>query len=784
MYNFLKNNLLIICPNSYKMAILKYLTDNKLLLNIKFMTIEEYRKSFYFDYDVNTIHYLVSKDMKVFNAITLLNNLYYIEDKKYNNEKLDYLVKIKHELDDLNLLIYDNLFKKILKRREIVIFGYGQLDDFSLKMFSNYQLIPYQKINEKYIVYHFSNIKDEVEMVFQKIVDLLKQGIDINKISIMNIDDEYLPFIKRMEYFYGIKVDYQNSDSLMGTILGGKFYNLILDNKDKEQILLETREFENQEGYQFIIELLNKYHDYNLIEVREEIKYELLSKKISYKKLENVIKIKNLFDYVEDNEYVFLMNFNNGSIPSFKMDTDYITDNIKDLVGLMKVEDENLLIKENTIQYLSSIKNLVISYKDKSPFNTYYSSTLLEELEYLEKKYLRSYNYSDLANRSLYTKYLDDYVKFGKKNNDLNMLYFNYQTNDYLSYDNKFSYIDNDKLIKYLHDEITLSYSSVDNYYQCGFKYYIKNILKLDLFNETFYTIIGNLFHEVLSHINDKDFDFNKFYADFILKKEFTYKEKFFLEKLKNDLSFVLETIKKQHFISGFTNMLMEHKIDIKLMENPYVHFKGFVDKIMYKEKNNETLVSIIDYKTGNPDINIKNLEFGLSMQLPIYLYLVKNSNLLKNIKFAGFYLQHILNIDVKKTKSKCAREQQEDNLKLVGYSTNNLERLSCFDETYENSEMIRGIKIKKDGELISTAKSLSDEDIDKILKLTKEKIILAMNDILKGQFAINPKIVNGKNMSCEYCTFNDLCYHVEKDNVYLNTKGDDNSANMDEGTE
>ena len=230
--------------------------------------------------------------------------------------------------------------------------------------------------------------------------------------------------------------------------------------------------------------------------------------------------------------------------------------------------------------------------------------------------------------------------------------------------------------------------------------------------------------------------------------------------------------------------MLMEHKIDIKLMDSPYVHFKGFVDKIMYKEKNNETLVSIIDYKTGNPDINIKNLKFGLSMQLPIYLYLVNNSGILKNIKFTGFYLQHILNVDVKKSNKKSAVEQQEDNLKLTGYSSDDLSRLSCFDPTYENSEIIHGMKVKKDGNLSSTSKVLSDDDINNILKITEEKIILAMNEILEGKYLINPKIVNGKNVSCEYCTFKDLCYHTEKDNVYLNIEGDDNDANMDEGAE
>ena len=78
-------------------------------------------------------------------------------------------------------------------------------------------------------------------------------------------------------------------------------------------------------------------------------------------------------------------------------------------------------------------------------------------------------------------------------------------------------------------------------------------------------------------------------------------------------------------------------------MDNPSVHFKGYVDKILYKENGSETLVSIIDYKTGKQDeVNIKNLEFGLSMQLPVYLYLVEKGNLFHNPKFVGFYLMHV----------------------------------------------------------------------------------------------------------------------------------------------
>ena len=227
--------------------------------------------------------------------------------------------------------------------------------------------------------------------------------------------------------------------------------------------------------------------------------------------------------------------------------------------------------------------------------------------------------------------------------------------------------------------------------------------------------------------------------------------------------------------------MLYEEKIDITLENSPFVHFKGFVDKIMYKEKDNETLVSIIDYKTGSIDIKIKNLQFGLSMQLPIYLYLASHSDKLKNIKFAGFYLQHILNNNVNKGK-KSLNEEKEDKMKLEGYSTNDINRLAIFDSTYENSEMIHGMKLNKDGTFYRYANTLSDSEIDNIIKLTEEKISEAMQNILKGEFSINPKIVDNENVSCMYCKYQDICYHREDDNVYLKRK-EENNAKLDEGT-
>ena len=56
-----------------------------------------------------------------------------------------------------------------------------------------------------------------------------------------------------------------------------------------------------------------------------------------------------MFDYVSEDEHVILLNFNNSSIPVLSKDILYITDNIKDKVGLDSTENLNSLSKKNTL---------------------------------------------------------------------------------------------------------------------------------------------------------------------------------------------------------------------------------------------------------------------------------------------------------------------------------------------------------------------------------------------------------------------------------------------------
>ena len=114
-------------------------------------------------------------------------------------------------------------------------------------------------------------------------------------------------------------------------------------------------------------------------------------------------------------------------------------------------------------------------------------------------------------------------------------------------------------------------------------------------------------------------------------------------------------------------NQFIEKEIKIEKGNNLSITFKGFVDKIIYKEEQGKKIAVLIDYKTGNTDIDLGYIKYGIKLQLPVYLYLVNEE--LKDVSFAGFYLQKLINKDNK-------------DLKLEGYSNSNVHILSMFDKS------------------------------------------------------------------------------------------------------
>ncbi len=471
-----------------------------------------------------------------------------------------------------------------------------------------------------------------------------------------------------------------------------------------------------------------------------------------------------------EDEYVFVLGFNQDILPKMKKDIEYITDIDKQELDLYTTEILNKREKESIIEILSNIKNLYLSYRKKTAFTDYYPSNLIEEynLKVIEE-HQDTYEYSNIYNKIRLAEHLDQYGLYGTKSPILNTLLSTYQI-DYRGYDSSFKGLNKDEYLKNIPSPLKLSYTSMNSYYECQFKYYLDRVLKLNIYEDKFSSFIGSMYHEILSLYKNDPFDLEVEWNKYLEKRELSLKERMFLIRIKKDLIALIEVLKKQQLLTGFDDELREEPVTVPLSEDNSIIFTGKIDKIMYYKKIEDTYFSIIDYKTGDIDIHIEPMKYGLHMQLPVYLYLIHYGGLLKNPLFTGIYYQNIL-FQYPKWSLKLAKENEEKYY-LQGYSTNDLERLERFDSTYEDSNYIKSMSYKDDKFGYYT-KIIEDDLESKLVEYTKEKIEEAKDGILNASFNINPKIYKDDNISCMYCSYRDICYTKEKDLKYLDTVKD-----------
>ena len=620
----------------------------------------------------------------------------------------------------------------------------------------NYKLdIKKVKINNK--VLEFDTIEEEINYICIKIIELLNNGVDINKIYLTNVSNDYIYIINNLFKYYKIPINIDYKDSIYGTKI--------------VQDYLKTKELDLEDKNKYIInkKIINILEELSNIDENDPIYEKLLIDKLKNTYIDpiiltNAVNIRDLYQYeFKEDDHVFLIGFNQDILPAMRKDIDYITDSIKDEVDMYKTSYLNRREKEIVTYLLSRINNLYLSYKLNTPFNTFYRSPLINELS-IDVEHITNDNWShsNTYNKIRLGEMLDYFYLYGEKDKYLKELNTHYDIN-YKEYNNNFTGINNDLYLKNLPYPLKLSYTSINSYNECHFKYYINYVLKLNIYEDTFAAYIGSLYHKILSLYLNPNFDFNTEYNKYLEEKELSLKEKILLVRIRKDLEELIKILHQQQLLTGYDNFYFEKKLSVPIDNSVAVEFVGYVDKIMYYKKMEDTYYSIIDYKTGSIDTSIEPMKYGLHMQLPSYLYLINYSKEISNPIFTGIYYQNILH-DYN-TWSKNLEKDLKDRYLLKGYSTDNIDILERFDTTYQESELIKSMKYNPDKGFSTYTKLINDDTMYNLIKYTKDKIKENAKDIVEAKFDINPKVYGNENISCKYCQYKDLCF-MKPDNI------------------
>lgn len=145
-------------------------------------------------------------------------------------------------------------------------------------------------------------------------------------------------------------------------------------------------------------------------------RYKLENTEISSKGYANGIEIIDYLNYItQDDEYIFMLGFNDGVVPNSYKDIDYITDNIREYVGIETIEEKNKYLREDILNSLKDIKNLIITYKKSDNKKGYYPSTMCNYFRVIDGNTKYCDSYSEVYNKIKLMRGYDKYLKYGVK---------------------------------------------------------------------------------------------------------------------------------------------------------------------------------------------------------------------------------------------------------------------------------------------------------------------------------------------------------------------------------
>lgn len=743
--SFIQDNSIIICPSEIKNEFITYF-NNKIEVRIKCLSKSELIERCYFRYDDNALIYLMKKGKTYSEAKEILVNLRGI---KRGNEKLDELYNIYEELNQKHLLKKDYLFKNLFNEKKVYVYGYSKKDEELNYLLKSYLKVDYEFIernnkNNKPMIINFESKEDEVNRLFIEIAKLVEKGVSLNDIYLYKYPSDYDMLIKKYARYYNLPIEFTCELNLYETRVFNEYlYNL----KECNNLIEAYDKLDDYSYYDYGAKrkLVNLINDaLNVSDSVDNIYQFIIEKakgiRLKGKKYDNSIKIVSS-NVVRDG-YVFIVGFSLGSYPTFSKDTDYLSDKEKKILHLNTSVLKNKINEEELSYFVSNQDNLYISRTSKDGKEEKYDTQVAKSLN------LKNIIKNDEGIR--YSKELSE-IEVARYND----VYFSYRIDGvfvdaidpksfaYREYDYHFKYSDvfkDDKMI-------TTSYSRINEYNKCPFKYFIMKLCKCDSFEDSFTINLGNLFHKILEDSLSKSINLNDYQSE-IDEKFVTCKDKFFLNHLLPQVEKIIE--KNKDFIShsSFNKQYAEVQCAISVDDKSML--KGKIDKIVVNEKEKE--IYIVDYKTYNLSFNRMKVPYGFDLQLPLYGVLLKEQ--FPNYKQVGLYIQNI-----------CVQKENEKSFLLNGLTLLDERVISRLDHSIVNKSYYID-KITKTSKGLKKNKSLiSEQEFEDILKDAKEALSNSIRNIREGKFDIKPtRFTNEQSSPCSYCKLSSVCFHEARD--------------------
>lgn len=189
----------------------------------------------------------------------------------------------------------------------------------------------------------------------------------------------------------------------------------------------------------------------------------------------------------------------------------------------------------------------------------------------------------------------------------------------------------------------------------------------------------------------------------------------------------------------------------------------GKVDRVDLWETEDRVYVKIVDYKSGNKDLDPTQLYHGLQVQLVLYMKAVKEGLKKqcpeKEVEPGALFYYHIDRPLVLARKG--TEEDRKDRilreLRMRGVVNAEDRVIEALHHDLEGISDVIPVGRKNDGTLRSDSRVLGKEEIEVMEEYSRMLIEETGQKILRGEFDCRPYQL-GDSQGCDYCEFHGVC--------------------------
>lgn len=204
--------------------------------------------------------------------------------------------------------------------------------------------------------------------------------------------------------------------------------------------------------------------------------------------------------------------------------------------------------------------------------------------------------------------------------------------------------------------------------------------------------------------------------------------------------------------------------LEFPLSSGGKLFVRGKIDRVDMTTSENQTWISVVDYKSSQRKFDIVEAYYGLAMQLVTYLDVAMTDALAltgkEAVQAGGAYYLQVHNPIL--TPEKASEFDRLSKYQFDGLFIADEQLLPQLDTSLEPKarSAVFPVKMDKDGAVKSAAvnKFYSQTEISDLRQHNRAQMKKAGERVVTGQIALNPAYEGKERVACRYCPFRSVC--------------------------